>query len=225
MLDSALEHLVKGIVDHPDEVQVVAKNSPTRRGARGARSPRGSRSRDRPCRSHREGSPHADHGPGRRQASARRRGRHRLLTWPPRRRQLPPVAPSCGSDASSRPTGSRAPSRSSCTPTTRLAGSFPAPVLHPAGSHDLRVARKVPRAHRAALVQHARRRVLQGCRGPHGRGEPRQGHPLGRAGCRGAPGRGRRVVRPPASRSRRRSRRRTRRQPSATSITFPRRTS
>ncbi|MCU1469839.1 MAG: hypothetical protein JWQ39_988 [Glaciihabitans sp.] len=28
MLDSALEHLVKGIVDHPDEVHVVAKNSP-----------------------------------------------------------------------------------------------------------------------------------------------------------------------------------------------------
>ncbi len=28
MLDSALEHLVKGIVDHPDEVQVVVKNSP-----------------------------------------------------------------------------------------------------------------------------------------------------------------------------------------------------
>ena len=28
MLDSALEHLVKGIVDHPDEVQVVTKNSP-----------------------------------------------------------------------------------------------------------------------------------------------------------------------------------------------------
>ena len=25
---SALEHLVKGIVDHPDEVQVVAKSSP-----------------------------------------------------------------------------------------------------------------------------------------------------------------------------------------------------
>ncbi len=28
MLASALEHLVKGIVDHPDEVEVVAKNSP-----------------------------------------------------------------------------------------------------------------------------------------------------------------------------------------------------
>lgn len=28
MLASALEHLVKGIVDHPDDVQVVAKNSP-----------------------------------------------------------------------------------------------------------------------------------------------------------------------------------------------------
>jgi predicted RNA-binding protein YlqC (UPF0109 family) len=28
LLDSALEHLVKGIVDHPDEVHVVAKNSP-----------------------------------------------------------------------------------------------------------------------------------------------------------------------------------------------------
>lgn len=28
MLASALEHLVKGIVDHPDEVQVVAKSSP-----------------------------------------------------------------------------------------------------------------------------------------------------------------------------------------------------
>jgi uncharacterized protein len=28
LLDSALEHLVKGIVDHPDEVQVVAKSSP-----------------------------------------------------------------------------------------------------------------------------------------------------------------------------------------------------
>ena len=27
MLAPALEHLVKGIVDHPDEVQVVAKNS------------------------------------------------------------------------------------------------------------------------------------------------------------------------------------------------------
>jgi predicted RNA-binding protein YlqC (UPF0109 family) len=28
VLASALEHLVKGIVDHPDEVEVVAKNSP-----------------------------------------------------------------------------------------------------------------------------------------------------------------------------------------------------
>jgi predicted RNA-binding protein YlqC (UPF0109 family) len=28
MLAAALEHLVKGIVDHPDEVQVVAKSSP-----------------------------------------------------------------------------------------------------------------------------------------------------------------------------------------------------
>lgn len=28
MLAAALEHLVKGIVDHPDEVEVVAKNSP-----------------------------------------------------------------------------------------------------------------------------------------------------------------------------------------------------
>ena len=28
MLRDALEHLVKGIVDHPDEVQVVSKNSP-----------------------------------------------------------------------------------------------------------------------------------------------------------------------------------------------------
>jgi uncharacterized protein len=28
LLDAALEHLVKGIVDHPGEVQVVAKNSP-----------------------------------------------------------------------------------------------------------------------------------------------------------------------------------------------------
>lgn len=27
MLASALEHLVKGIVDHPDEVQVLAKSS------------------------------------------------------------------------------------------------------------------------------------------------------------------------------------------------------
>ena len=28
VLSAALEHLVKGIVDHPDEVEVVAKNSP-----------------------------------------------------------------------------------------------------------------------------------------------------------------------------------------------------
>jgi uncharacterized protein len=28
VLAPALEHLVKGIVDHPDEVQVIAKNSP-----------------------------------------------------------------------------------------------------------------------------------------------------------------------------------------------------
>ena len=28
MLRGALEHLVKGIVDHPDEVQVVEKSSP-----------------------------------------------------------------------------------------------------------------------------------------------------------------------------------------------------
>ena len=28
MLASVLEHLVKGIVDHPDEVEVIAKNSP-----------------------------------------------------------------------------------------------------------------------------------------------------------------------------------------------------
>lgn len=28
MLASALEHLVKGIVDHPDEVQVSSKSSP-----------------------------------------------------------------------------------------------------------------------------------------------------------------------------------------------------
>jgi len=28
MLAAALEHLVKGLVDNPDEVQVVAKNSP-----------------------------------------------------------------------------------------------------------------------------------------------------------------------------------------------------
>jgi hypothetical protein len=27
LLDAALEHLVKGIVDHPDDVQVVAKSS------------------------------------------------------------------------------------------------------------------------------------------------------------------------------------------------------
>jgi predicted RNA-binding protein YlqC (UPF0109 family) len=28
LLDAALEHLVKGIVDHPEDVQVVAKSSP-----------------------------------------------------------------------------------------------------------------------------------------------------------------------------------------------------
>jgi predicted RNA-binding protein YlqC (UPF0109 family) len=28
VLAAALEHLVKGIVDHPDDVQVVSKNSP-----------------------------------------------------------------------------------------------------------------------------------------------------------------------------------------------------
>ncbi|MBK4346173.1 MAG: RNA-binding protein [Lacisediminihabitans sp.] len=28
MLSAALEHLVKGIVDNPDDVQVLAKNSP-----------------------------------------------------------------------------------------------------------------------------------------------------------------------------------------------------
>jgi predicted RNA-binding protein YlqC (UPF0109 family) len=28
MLSAALEHLVKGIVDNPDEVQVISKNSP-----------------------------------------------------------------------------------------------------------------------------------------------------------------------------------------------------
>ena len=28
MLDAALEHLVKGIVDHPDDVQVISKSSP-----------------------------------------------------------------------------------------------------------------------------------------------------------------------------------------------------
>lgn len=28
MLSAALEHLVRGIVDNPDDVQVVAKNSP-----------------------------------------------------------------------------------------------------------------------------------------------------------------------------------------------------
>ncbi|MEO8930928.1 MAG: RNA-binding protein [Lacisediminihabitans sp.] len=28
MLAAALEHLVKGIVDHPDEVEVVSKSSP-----------------------------------------------------------------------------------------------------------------------------------------------------------------------------------------------------
>jgi hypothetical protein len=28
VLEDALEHLVKGIVDHPDQVQVAAKNSP-----------------------------------------------------------------------------------------------------------------------------------------------------------------------------------------------------
>jgi hypothetical protein len=28
LLDAALEHLVKGIVDHPDDVQVVSKSSP-----------------------------------------------------------------------------------------------------------------------------------------------------------------------------------------------------
>lgn len=28
MLSAALEHLVKGIVDNPDEVQVLSKNSP-----------------------------------------------------------------------------------------------------------------------------------------------------------------------------------------------------
>ena len=28
MLDAALEHLVKGIVDHPEDVQVIAKSSP-----------------------------------------------------------------------------------------------------------------------------------------------------------------------------------------------------
>ena len=28
MLAAALEHLVKGIVDNPDEVQVISKNSP-----------------------------------------------------------------------------------------------------------------------------------------------------------------------------------------------------
>jgi predicted RNA-binding protein YlqC (UPF0109 family) len=28
LLTSALEHLVKGIVDHPDEVRVITKNSP-----------------------------------------------------------------------------------------------------------------------------------------------------------------------------------------------------
>jgi predicted RNA-binding protein YlqC (UPF0109 family) len=28
LLDAALEHLVKGIVDHPEDVQVIAKSSP-----------------------------------------------------------------------------------------------------------------------------------------------------------------------------------------------------
>ena len=28
MLGSAVEHLVKGIVDHPDDVQVLSKNTP-----------------------------------------------------------------------------------------------------------------------------------------------------------------------------------------------------
>jgi uncharacterized protein len=28
VLDAALEHLVKGIVDHPEDVQVIAKSSP-----------------------------------------------------------------------------------------------------------------------------------------------------------------------------------------------------
>ena len=48
MLEEALEHLVRGIVDHPDEVSVTRPQRPARPHPRGAGAPRGPRQGDRP---------------------------------------------------------------------------------------------------------------------------------------------------------------------------------
>ena len=68
----AVEHLVRGIVDNPDEVRVDMVTSPPWAHRRGARPSRRPRQGDRSRRSHRDGAAH----PG---------GRHRW-PWHPRRR-------------------------------------------------------------------------------------------------------------------------------------------
>ena len=65
MLVEALEHLVRGIVDHPDDVSVRSRAprgatalAGSRRDARGARPPRRPRAGHRPVRSHRHRAAH-----------------------------------------------------------------------------------------------------------------------------------------------------------------------
>ena len=135
MLSAALEHLVKGIVDNPDDVHVVAEELTARRGPRGARAPRGPRPRDRPRRSHGQGAPQSDHGVRRRPQGSRRRGGHRFL------RQQSPQDPTAGGapHQGARPEGchqARAVHR-------RARAAFRAGRgVHPAGAHRLALARQ-----------------------------------------------------------------------------------
>ena len=70
MLADALEHLVRGIVDHPDDVTRARQAAAPRFDARGPGAPRRPRQGDRPQRSHRHGVPHRRLG-ARRAAAAR----------------------------------------------------------------------------------------------------------------------------------------------------------
>ena len=84
MLAEALEHLVRGVVDNPDDVVGPRQAAASRVGPRGAGAPRRPRQGDRPQRPHRDGVPHRHLGP-----RGPRWRAHRL-----RRRRPPPLTSS-----------------------------------------------------------------------------------------------------------------------------------
>ncbi len=77
MLEEALEHLVKGIVDHAGRRRRPPQGRSSRRGARGARAPGRPRPRHRPVRPHGERAAHRDGRPRGRPAGPGRHRRHR----------------------------------------------------------------------------------------------------------------------------------------------------